>query len=428
MARLTGVRELKARLWLIVLGVLVLVGVGIWFWQSRASASRSGVAVYVAAARQEQLARELEVSGTVEMEDINHVTARISAPVRQISVRVGQEVRAGQLLARLDVSDYQSEVDRYRAQVEQARAELAVARLGARPQEIASLEASRRQTNAALEQARLDWQRLEDLQKAGAVPPQQVEKSRLEVTRLQEELAKLDQQLDQARQGARPEEIRALEAKIEEAQAGLNRAEQQVAYGQVTSPIDGYILSKDIEPGQMLSPGMPMFTIGSREKLVVKAEVPEGNLWALQVGQQARISGDGLRGREYQGRILRIAPVAEENLLKNEQARYLVTLSLSQEKDEILRPGMNVKVHFLASSPNAVVIPADALVEREGDTGTETVWTVEGGRARRRTVRLGLKTEQLVEVVSGLKAGEEVILAPPPELTDDSPVRLLGRK
>ncbi|HHW42793.1 MAG TPA: efflux RND transporter periplasmic adaptor subunit [Desulfotomaculum sp.] len=419
---------MKARLWLIVLGVLVLVGVGIWFWQSRASASRSGVAVYVAAARQEQLARELEVSGTVEMEDINHVTARISAPVRQISVRVGQEVRAGQLLARLDVSDYQSEVDRYRAQVEQARAELAVARLGARPQEIASLEASRRQTNAALEQARLDWQRLEDLQKAGAVPPQQVEKSRLEVTRLQEELAKLDQQLDQARQGARPEEIRALEAKIEEAQAGLNRAEQQVAYGQVTSPIDGYILSKDIEPGQMLSPGMPMFTIGSREKLVVKAEVPEGNLWALQVGQQARISGDGLRGREYQGRILRIAPVAEENLLKNEQARYLVTLSLSQEKDEILRPGMNVKVHFLASSPNAVVIPADALVEREGDTGTETVWTVEGGRARRRTVRLGLKTEQLVEVVSGLKAGEEVILAPPPELTDDSPVRLLGRK
>lgn len=200
-------------------------------------------------------------------------------------------------------------------------------------------------------------QRVEELQKAGAASTQDVEKARLEVSRQREELTKLDQQLDQAKQGARPEEIRALEAKVEEAQAGLDR-------------------------------------IGNQENLVVKAEVPEGNLWAVQVGQQARITGDGLRGKEYQGQILRIAPVAEENLLK----------------------------------PNTLVIPADALVEKEGDSNTETVWVVEGGKTRHRTVRLGLKTDQLVEVVSGLKSGEEVILAPPPDLTDSSPVRVKGRK
>lgn len=418
---------MKARAWLIVLGVLFLVGMGIWFWQVRAAASRSGIAVNVAAASQGHLTRELEVPGTLEMDEVYHVTARISAPVQQINVQVGQQVRAGQLLARLDVSDYQSEVDRYQAQLDQAIAELAVARLGARPQEIASLEASLRQANAALEQARRDWQRLEELQKAAAIAPQQVEQSRLEVIRLQEEVAKLEQQLDKAREGARPEEINVLEAKIREARAGLERAKQQVSYGQVVSPADGSILSKDIQPGQMLSPGMPMFTIGRRDKLVVEAEVPEGNLWAIQVGQEARISGAVLHGKDYRGRVLWIAPVAEENLLKNEEARFIVTLTLSQEEGQELRPGMNVKVHFTASSPNAVIIPADALVEKEGDTDVDTVWTVEGGKARRRTVRLGLKTEQLVEVVSGLKAGEEVIVAPPPELTDGCLVRLQGR-
>lgn len=90
---------------------------------------------------------------TFTIDFVYPVTARISAPVKQIYVQVGQQIKAGQLLAQMDVSDYQSDVNRYRALVNQAKAELAVARLGARPQEIASLEASRREVNAVLERA-----------------------------------------------------------------------------------------------------------------------------------------------------------------------------------------------------------------------------------------------------------------------------------
>lgn len=413
------------RLW-VLLGVLVLGGVIGW-WQLKSIAAGERVEVYVSAVRREQLSRTLEMPGTVKLEGVEHLTARVAAPVKQVHVQVGQQVQAGQLLAELDVSDYQLDVQRYQAQVEQARWQLELALAGARKEEIAALEASRRQVQAAWEKARVDQQRLEMLYQEGAIALQQLEGARLETLRLKEELTRVEQQLAQARDGARPQEVGALKARLDEAVAGLERARQQVAYGLVNSPATGQVLSKEIEVGQMLSAGMPMFTIGDRAHLVVEGETPEENLWAVQIGREVEVTGSALRGKQCSGKIIRIAPVAKENLLKNEQARYIFTVALSSVPAE-LYAGMNVQVRLDIKLPEALVIPADALVEKETDTEQDMVWVVEQGRARLRQVNVGLKADRQVEVVGGLQQGEKVILSPPGDLSDGVAVSVRGQR
>ena len=405
---------------------MITVG-GFLIWRALVGADQTVYAVDVAEVRQQQLSQELAALGTIAIEDIHHVTARIAAPVKQVPVKVGDRVKVGQLLVQLEVSDYLSAVSRYQAQVNAAQAELALARAGAWPQEIAIMEASRRQAQAAKEQVQQNLQRLEKLLAAGAIPLPEVEKLRLELSVLQEDITKLDKQLEQVRQGARPEEIQALEAQVEEALAGLARAEQQVSYGQVNSPVAGYVLTKGVAPGQMLPAGRTMFTVGDSNNLVVEAEVSERYLWAIQTGQQVKITGDGFRGRDYQGQVARIALVAEENLLQNEESRYQITIALPDAEWQNVRPGMNVKMHFTAVSPRALVIPLDALVEKETITGAETVWVVDEGKIRYREIQLGLKTEQVVEVVSGLYAGEQVVLSPVVDLTAGARVNVQVR-
>ncbi|MGQ9557820.1 MAG: efflux RND transporter periplasmic adaptor subunit [Desulfurispora sp.] len=424
MKRLAG--WLKTKRLLVLCGVLVL-GAGIGLWQLKSGAAGGGVEVYVSAVRQQELARMLEMPGTVRLEGVEHLTARIAAPVKQVHVQVGQQVQAGQLLAELDVSDYQLDVQRFKAQVEQARWQLELAQAGARKEEIAMLEASRRQVQAAWEKARTDQQRWEMLYREGAIALQQLEAARLETVRLREELTRVEQQLAQARQGARTQEVGALKARLDEVRAGLERAQQQVAYGRVSSPISGQVLNRDVEVGQMLSVGMPMFTIGDRANLVVEGEAPEESLWALQVGREVEITGSVLRGKQCRGKIIRIAPVPQENLLKNEQSRYIFTIALSPAPAD-LYAGMNVQVRFELKVPGALVIPADALLEKENQADQDTVWVLEQGRARLRPVTVGVRVGRQVEILAGLKAGEKVILSPPADLNERVQVRVRGQQ
>ncbi|MCL5290003.1 MAG: efflux RND transporter periplasmic adaptor subunit [Bacillota bacterium] len=400
---------MKPKAWFLLIGVVLLVVGSIWIWKVHAGASQDVLSIYAAEVREKQISKELENSGTVEMENVYHITARVSAPVSKVAVQVGQEVKAGQLLAQLDVDDYHFEVERYQALVNEALANLEVAGSGAGVLETAVMEEAGPQRVTALEQSRRDLERLETLLAAGAVTVQEVEKKRLEAAQLKAS-------------------AQALEAKLQESRTGLAKAKQQVAYGRVTSPVAGYVLTKEVQPGQTVSQGMPMFTLGKNSDLVVKAEIPESRLWAIEVGKEVQITSDALRGREYRGVVKRIAPVANEDLLSNEEATYDVTIMLPNVVWQEVRPGMNVKVRFTASSPRALTIPADALVEREGQAGTPLVWVVENGKAQSREVRLGLQTEQAVEVVHGLRTGEKVVLSPPVDLKEGSPVQMQGAK
>lgn len=415
---------MKGKTWFLILVVLVVLGGGAWFWSTRLGTAESGIRVQVVEVTREDLTAELKAEGTIELECVQHVTAQVAASVQRVLVEVGQQVKEGQLLAELDTTDYQLERNRYLALVEQARENLGLALAGARPQEIASLEASRRQAEVVLNQSRRELERLETLLIAEAVTEQEVEKLRLEVARYTEEMNKLDQQLSMTREGARPEEIKVLEAKLAEAEAGLAQVEKNIACGRVVSPVTGYVLTREVQPGKMLAKGMDLFTLGDKNDLIVEAEVEESKLWVVQTGQEIEIRGNGFRGKRFQGRVKRIAPVAENKFLDNEESHYIVTVVLEGPELNLVWPGMTVRAHFQASSENALIVPADALVEKQVKDDQDYVWVKERNLARRRQVEVGLQENDRVEILAGLKEGEEVILAPSEDLQEGAQVRI----
>ncbi|MCA9547662.1 MAG: efflux RND transporter periplasmic adaptor subunit [Myxococcales bacterium] len=235
------------------------------------------------------------------------------------------------------------------------------------------------------EKARRDAQALATLSKDGLVPTQELEEARfaarqakLEVERLQDE-------------------------------AGLER---------VSSPIDGVITVRRVQPGEAVSPGAELFQVADLGALWVHLRLPERHLPKLKVGLPVQVEADGL-GEALTGRVARIAPVVDPA-----SGTAKVTVDLSDglaPGGGRLRPGMYVRCRIIVDTrPQAVKVPRRALVQADDRTA---VFVVVDGKARKRAVELGYADGDRVQVVTGVQAGEPVIVFGQRGLDDGAAVK-----
>jgi RND family efflux transporter MFP subunit len=290
--------------------------------------------------------------------------SKILGRVQEVRVRAGDRVERGQLLAILEGGDLQ-------AAVEQARAAVAMAQ-------------------ANLVNARAQHERMEDLHERGSVT---------------------DKNLEDALAG-----LRVAEASVRQAEANLTAARVNLGYSMVRSPVTGWIVEKRVEAGDMASPGMAFFTVEDLSRVKVVVRVPEGEVVGLEVGAPAVVTLDVLE-TEYRGTVDRVAPAGDaasrtfdiEIVLENPEGR--------------IRSGMFARVRFQRGTRQALRIPERSVVRRGQ---LEGVFVVAGdGVARLRWARFGRTADGLVEVLSGLEAGERYVVAPPAGLTDGA--RVTGR-
>jgi len=312
-------------------------------------------------------------------------------------------VQAGQVLVRLDPTSKQAEVDRSRAALAAARKQLAILEQGARPQERAMARNAVIQAEAQLKDARTNLERMRNLYQEGAVAQQQVDTAQ---THYEVALAQRDTAGEQARLteiGPRKEEIGAAREAVGQARAMLRYAQQELTYTTIRSPAAGIVYERGVEPGEAINPGVPLLKIAVLDEVYFEALVSERQIGAVAPGLAAQIAVDALPGRTFVGKVRRVLPVAEAG---SRDFRVKVALP---NPEGLLRPGMFARGRVLVSRrEGAVLVPGGALVRREGKS---VVFTVQGGRARQRPVVTGLEGREEVEVVSGLKAGEQVVTA-----------------
>lgn len=407
------------------LAVLAVALAGIYLWVDR---DRDENFVNVAVAQQKDLVQVIAMPGTVKADGVYKVSAEIAAPVKSVLVNEWDYVKKGQLLAELDVRDYFLELESREINLKLAEAKLNLAKAGARVEEINKIKISLEKARISKEQLKRDLSRMEKLYEAGAVPAVEVEKLRTEVAKMQKKVEKLENDLKLVEQGARLEEIQMLELKVEQARVKVEEVKQRLKKAKIYSPVAGYVLSKDIEEGQVITKGKPIFEILSEESLknlMVEVEVAESYIWGIEHGQEVIVRSDIFRGKEYKGKVDRLAVAAKEGLLPGEENHYIVSIELlNVDEDEKILPGMSVEVVFELKSVDAVVVPLDAVVE-DAVTGKVTVWVVdEEGRVEERDVKIGLMNEKEVEIISGLEVGERVILSPSIYLKDGDYVKV----
>ena len=444
---LRGFWATRRRLWIVGVGLLVtgLIGLVAYLrWESSDPGLPSvAPVVELHTVSREELRRVFEGPGTVTYLEKAAITPRIQGRIAHILVEVGDDVIAGQPLARLETFELELRHRQALAALNSARSQhaLAVARLRSarfqvdrQLQELERTQASIVESRAAflnarreLEnkreiyalggvsaielrgvyagylsamsryyQARKNYQtatvgfRDQDLSGSGIAVPDSVSERRSAIVEMNTAVSSEEVQVAAAALESARIEVRSLEALIEEAT--------------IRSPIAGVVASRELEMGETTTEGQTVFTVVRMDRLVVSTAVPEEDLGSIAVDQAVDLSFDARSGEQRQGTVERLSPLIDPATRTAE-----VRIALPNQ-DRAIRPGMFARVSITtAVRDSALWVPRSALLPATSEDGEVQVFVVQEGLAFLRTIEPGSIFQERVEVLSGLSVGEQVI-------------------
>ena len=297
----------------------------------------------------------IKVSGNIETTTVG-AGFKIAGHVAQRLVDEGERVQKGQLLAKLEPADLEFDVANAKALLLAAQATLTQLTNGSRSQDVSAVQATLRSAEADQQTAAAEYDRMQRLYLQGAVSEQERDRSRTAYRTASARADMAKEQVSLVVEGPRREEIDLAAAKVEQSKQVLNLAQTRLGYAQIIAPIDGFVLSKNIEAGEYVSPGTAVVTIGEMDQVWLKAYIAETVLGKVKLGQKVAVTTDTYPNKIYNGQISFISPEAEftPKSIQTAEERvklvYRIKITINNASHE-LKPGM----------------PADALIRLSGE-------------------------------------------------------------
>lgn len=292
----------------------------------------------------------LSLSGNVEVTEA-HVGFKMPGRIAELLVDEGYTVKAGDVLARLDSAEFASIVSQNRAALQEATVRLAEFRAGSRSQEIEQAKASLSAQEAELEKARKDFERAEALYRNGAISRAHFDAAKSAFDALSARKKQAAELLSLVKEGPRKEQVQAAEQRVQQARAALTTSEERFKDTVLYAPMAGIVLRKNVEVGETVGAGTPVFTIGDLKNPWIKVYVKEDKLGLVKLGQKATISVDSYKGKTYEGTVTYISSEAEftpKNVQTHEERVKLVfgvKVRVKNINDE-LKPSMPADVRI----------------------------------------------------------------------------------
>jgi HlyD family secretion protein len=414
-----------------------MIGLIVFMNIKRNAQSGGGVPVEMGQVLKKDLSLELSTKGIVEAREETRVKSEIPGTIEEVHVRVGDEVKRGDLLVSFDVSDLLMKRREAERLLREAESNLAL--LKRRKENTAAVnQAELEQARAQLEQVRLRTKKTEGLppwEDARILALEELREAEARVNVI-EARVESDKVID--------EEIAAASAYVSSSQAALADAEAAISKSVIKSSVDGLVTDLTCEPGDRVAEGAFLLEISDLTSLCVRTKVDEVDVGHLKIGAQAKIMSKAYPGAVFTGAVAEVAPKATRD---GNTGYFDVVINPTTSSwtagEAWLRPGMSVDANILAEEKSdIIVIPSEAVLtkyelssnrrvdKRDGDgdengssepasgrdvTGLDDldqafVFVEEESIARLREVRLGMDTTTEVEVLDGLSAGEVLIL------------------
>ncbi|MCZ7624982.1 MAG: efflux RND transporter periplasmic adaptor subunit [Candidatus Methylomirabilis sp.] len=262
----------------------------------------------------------LVANGTIEATEVE-VSSKLPGRLAQLLVDEGDQVRTGQVIARLDTAEFEAEAAQARAALARAEAQLKELLAGSRTQEIEEARANLQQAEDNLRLARDDWERFDNLLKEGAISVQERDRAtnRMEVAMSQVKAAR--ERYDLVRVGPRPEVIEAARHERDRARAALAMAEVRLRDAAMSAPLSAIVLTKRAEQGEVVNPGFPIVILIDPDDLWLRVYIPESEIGLVKIGQEAAITVDSFPSRRFGGRSSRSAPRPNLPLVRSRPRR-----------------------------------------------------------------------------------------------------------
>lgn len=470
-----------------IAAVLVVVVLGIWLFtrgghETTEDAARESepVRVQTITAVTQLIADEVWASGTVAPYAQAQLAPRIMSTVSAVYVREGDRVRAGQVLVRLEAKDLAAQaasanwalgsakamrekaytgvelqaaqtkanIANAEAAVQIARQQLSVLKEGPRKQEKAQAQLALAQAEAQFKNAETELARMTRLHDQGVIPKQRLEsvQTQHDVARAQLGIAR--QQVEMASEGGRSQDIQAAEERVKQAEqalrlaraaavqnkmarreaeasasavsqaaAGANSARVMLGYATLVSPISGVVTARYVDPGDTASPGVPVVVVEDDSVYRLEAAVAAKDLSHVTPGADVGIEL-GADKRAGSGRVALVVPASDPATRK-------ALIKVDVPKSMYPVSGDFGRVSFPVGYTRGILIPETAVHDQGGITNVYVAGP--NNRTDMRIVRTGKRTQGKVEILTGLRPGDKVIVKSSAPLADDVPIREAGR-
>jgi len=335
----------------------------------------------------------VHVAGDVELavKTPGHVTA--------IAVKEGDHVNAGQLLISLDDAEARAAMAEAQASVARSLAELRRVRQKAAPLAQASL----RRAEVDVEYAQQELARAQQLSAAGAFTTQQLEQAAQSVTLARTRRDTAQVELSNTMPAGADRDL--AQASMQQAQAALDLAQTRLADAQIVAPAAGVVVDVAVDVGDSVQPGRALVRLVIDGPVQLEMEPDERNLALLSLGQPARASAEAFASQSFAARVSYIAPNVDPD-----RGTVKVRLDVT-EPPEYLRADMTVSIEVEVAHANKALVVPTTLVR---DLAGKQPWVLAlvAGRSERRDVVVGVRDEEMLQVVSGLDEGALVLADP----------------
>lgn len=294
--------------------------------------------------------KELTLYGNVDIRTVN-LSFRVGGRLASLNVDEGDTIKSGQTLGELDRAPYENALQQAQANVSTAQAQYDLMMAGYRSEEIAQAAAAVNQAQAAYDYAQNFYLRQLGLRKSSAISANDLENSLSSRDQAQATLKSAQDKLRQYRAGNRPQEIAQAKASLEQSQAALAQAKLDLHDTLLTSPSDGTLMTRAVEPGSMLSAGGTVLTLSLTRPVWVRAYIDEKNLGQARPGREVLLYTDSRPNKPYHGKIGFISPTAEftPKTVETPDLRTDLVYRLRivvTDADNTLRQGMPVTITF----------------------------------------------------------------------------------
>lgn len=371
--------QISGVLFLLLLGWRIVVLVTKNSGGGRGSSERPAVAVEVDSVRYEPIKEVREFTGTVHPMYQYVVAPKVSGRIIEIRKRIGDWVKSGEMIVRIDDAEYQQAVL-------EAGANLRIA------------QASLTETQSQFTLAKQELDRVRSLQEKGIASP-----------------SELDAAL--TNWNAQQSRLKLAQAQVEQREASLKSANIRLSYTVITATEPGFIGERFVDEGSLLSPNAPVISVIGIDRVIIRTSIIERDYGRIHVGQQAVTEIDAFPSKRFFGHVARIAPMLQE-------ASRVAQMEIEVQNDSLfLKPGMFTRVRVVLNEKDAAqVVPNEAVVSRSGENGIFVVDST-GTVARYHPVQIGIVANEKTEIISP-KLESVVVTLGQHLLEDGSPILL----
>jgi HlyD family secretion protein/macrolide-specific efflux system membrane fusion protein len=372
----------RRRRWPWILGLVVILGTGLALVRRSGAVRKDIDSSLMVTVKRADLAIEVIETGKVQPRERVEIKSKVAGQVEAVLVVEGQAVKKGQPLLRLDATDYRRDVARATADVARFEADIAQAKNG-------------------LEYAQLNLERRKrGLESRGV--------AQADVDLAENDVKSKTVALDTAK------------AVLAGAKVALNAAEDRLRYTTISAPLDGTVIEKGIQPGEVVTPGVQatfegkaLLTVADLSTLIVKADLNQIDVAKVQMGQTVSLTLDALPGKTYEAKVTKIAPSSITP--KGKDVDVFPIEATLVKADGAIKPGMtaDVRIH-IETKPKVLALPIEAVVKETGKSFVTKISNTADGKQKtdKAEVKTGARNDREIEVLSGITEGERILIKP----------------